>query len=284
VERRRGPLSREEREFVGKNRSLPVPELALAIRRTPEVVQGLLDEFAASEIPKPPVGLPTHPLALKQELHKSAAYKGLKEEFTRDEMGVFEEEFVRWQQQFKGDTLHTEEIQIIKAIKFDILGRRAMKGRTRAMLSAEAAEEQYRQLLALPAEALTEEVKVKMGEARIAAGIFRGQEAHFTNEITQFETKHQALMKDLKATRDQRINKIEGGRLNWLQLIKSLEDQDVADREARMLELTAAAIGREATRLGSPHAFLDGQVDRPLLNAETVSVDQSPPSPPVQPH
>jgi hypothetical protein len=98
----------------------------------------------------------------------------------------------------------------------------------------------------------------------------RAAEQSKYNEYTTLDKGHQQLMKDLKATRDQRLSRAADGKKNFLDFIKMLQDEDIKEREGRQMAFAKKAHAREVKRLGQDHTYQDGAIDKAVLNAETV--------------
>ena len=79
-----------------------------------------------------------------------------------------------------------------------------------------------------------------------------------------------ALRKDLKATREQRIKRIEDGKSSWIGLIRMLEDEEIREKEGREMEIMAMAVDKNRKLISEYHNYADDTVDSPLLTPETV--------------
>jgi hypothetical protein len=98
----------------------------------------------------------------------------------------------------------------------------------------------------------------------------RASEQSHTNEYVKLQERYDNIMKSLKATRDQRVKDIASSRVNFLGLVKMLQQKEMQLREGRAAELMRIAGEKEHKRLGRLHEFEDGSVDRPILSADTV--------------
>jgi hypothetical protein len=96
----------------------------------------------------------------------------------------------------------------------------------------------------------------------------------FASEYVKLIEKKGAISKDLKATRDQRVKRIEDSKSSWAGFIKALEDESFRERTGDTIELEKLAKDKKAKELGEYHTYIDGKIDRPLLNAETVLQDE----------
>ena len=100
--------------------------------------------------------------------------------------------------------------------------------------------------------------------------LIRGAQSTHTTEYTKLSKEYKALAKDLKATRDQRLQRIEDGKTSWIGLIRMLEDEIVREREGLDMEIISASADKSLQELGEYHTYDDGIVDRPMLTPEIV--------------
>ena len=96
----------------------------------------------------------------------------------------------------------------------------------------------------------------------------RNSIANYTNEYTKLLNEQQKISKDLKATREQRIKRIEDGKSSWIGLIRMLEDEDIREREGKEMEILKHATDTFKDKLTEYHEYEDGVVDRPFLTPE----------------
>ena len=86
-------------------------------------------------------------------------------------------------------------------------------------------------------------------------------------------TKKEKYLKDLKGTREQRKRVADDAKTNFSMWMRELDTLEMKEREGFDLMVQAAAADKAEERLGDYHRFEDGEVDRPLLNSETVKDD-----------
>ena len=94
--------------------------------------------------------------------------------------------------------------------------------------------------------------------------------ANYTNEYTKLLNEQQKISKDLKATREQRIKRIEDGKSSWTGLIRMLEDEETREKEGRQMEIISMATEKYKQQLSNYHSFQDNTIDKPLLTPDTV--------------
>ncbi|MBY0525584.1 MAG: hypothetical protein K2R98_19420 [Gemmataceae bacterium] len=274
---KRGRLSNDESNYIRINaRKLTVDEIAANLDRTPLTVR----DFIEKNVPPDTTGM-TMPKAeaikvtVRQELRHSMAWKSLNDEFTNEELEYFEERYVTMMSQFKEDVLPTEETQIFLLIKFEILMNRNLKERRRARDDIERlmrVQTTHLKQFQGKVENMDDAAKQFMLNVETQIISAKAAESTRTTEYVKLEEKHQALMKDLKGTRDQRISKATDAKVSFLGLIKNLQEHDIREAEGRQMELMRLATEKELRRLGQPHKYDDGNQDQPVLSAETVEM------------
>lgn len=239
-----GRLSRQEREEIRRQSEvLPPAEVASRLGRSEEVVREVLGE-----------------------VKRGKAWELLQEELTEDEYAYFEERYSTLVNQFRGDVLPTEETQIFQLIKCEILMSRNMVYKRRALLDVRRLEGMVARLEGIEGEVEVGEV---LGVERLLQAAREGEQAR-TSEYLSLQKEHNALMKTLKATRDQRIDKVESGRDTFVGLVRRLQDEEYRKVEGRRIEMLRLANQRERARLSQPMEYADGMHDRPLLTPESV--------------
>jgi hypothetical protein len=96
----------------------------------------------------------------------------------------------------------------------------------------------------------------------------RNSIANYTNEYTKLLSEQQKISKDLKATREQRIKRIEDGKSSWVALIRMLEDEELREKQGREMEILNMASKKFRENLSQLHQYEDNGVDQPLLLPE----------------
>lgn len=277
-----GPFSSEEIAYIQNNvHMLQVPEMAKVLKRNPKTLQKWITKHI---LEKKPHNLTREEReraaksAIKVQLRTSLAWKKLADEFTEDELAYFEEEYTALMEQFKDDVYKTEEQQIRKAITLDILMRRNMASRKKIlseidrvdmMLRREIREYEEERPELSKEERLSREGNI--GRIRTELSSLQGAEQSKTREYSDLDGRHQKLMEALKATREQRILKVESNKQSVIGLIKELADEDRRAEAERLVKLVNKATEKEKKRLGSPHVYSGGQEDLPILNHQTLT-------------
>jgi hypothetical protein len=259
------------RDLAGK---LPVEEIAAKLGRTVETV-----ERYAAEVDQTTYVLrqgEAEKVSIREGLRATEAWKRLKQELAADEIAYFEEAYAKLMAQLKGNVLPSEETQIFDSIKFEILKSRNMIERRKALEEIKRLEKMQADLLkkyqgdALRMGDSDKEFLMSLEQHLRAA---RADEQSRTTEFVKLQERHDALGKSLKTTRDQRIKQVESENVNFLGVVKMLNDRDRQAAEGRQMELMRLAGENEYERLGRPTEYEDDSVDNPILSADTVGLE-----------
>jgi hypothetical protein len=259
-----GRLSKSEWHFIEKNADRMSPEaIAEALDRDIDPILKHLQKIGKS-------GNNQKNLQIQAEYDiKSRPYwKELKLQFNEEELDLF---LYHWKQiiaQFRKDVMATEELQIVDLIKFEVLMNRALREQQESMqrvrtLQAEADLEKARD-----SDQQDKEMIYNI-ERQIAS--FRAAKESLSREFKDLQTKKAGLYKDLKATREQRIQKLENNKQTLSSLVnKILRDPEFYEQEGKELEKMRLAMEQEKERLADYHEYADGTVDQPFLTPDTI--------------
>lgn len=263
IPRKRGQLSLDEEEFIRQNiNTLSASEMAERLNRTTAPIQRYIEENKFTDADNDYE-------YLKQKLHAKTFWGEIKRQFDEDsgELEYFEDTWVGLIKQFREDVLPAEELQIKQFITIDILINRSMKERKRHISEIEKLQKMIDSEYAKP-EDQRDVAKLINMETNI--GFARTSIANYTNEYTKLLNEQQKISKDLKATREQRIKRIEDGKSSWVGLIRMLEDEEIRERKGREMEIINMATQKALNNLHEYHQYQDGTLDRPFLTPESV--------------
>ena len=268
---KKGRMSREERVFIVEQAGkLPAEEIAKKIDRTPEMV----DEFIREHVGNVTKATPAE-LELRKDLRNSAEWTELHRQFTTGELRYFEERYTTWLSQFKEDVLPSEETQIFLLLKNEILMNRNLADKQRATTDMARMQQMLDDIYAqfpdgTELDDASKQLALDLNEQLSAC---RAAMSVKTTEFIKLQEKHNELMKQLKATRDQRLKRIESSKESFIEIIKELMSEEKRLAEGEQMELMRLAAQKEQGRMAELHTYADGAVDRPFLNADTVGAE-----------
>jgi hypothetical protein len=265
--KKRGQLSLEEEQYIREHVAiLPVQQIADNLNRTIKPVERYISE---SKIGLKSKDEQENDTTLRQKLHAKTFWIEITKQFDKStgELQYFEDTWIGLVKQFREDVLPAEELQIKQFITIDILINRSMKERKRHISDTEKLQEQVDNEYKLP-EDVRDVPKLVNLETQLSFA--RNSIANYTNEYTKLLNEQQKISKDLKATREQRIKRIEDGKSSWIGLIRMLEDEEIREKEGREMEIMAMAVDKNKKLISEYHDYADDTVDSPLLTPETV--------------
>lgn len=271
MSRKRGQLSLEEQQYIkdhfNKN---TIEEIAEFLNRNPAPVKRYINDNHLM-IPDDPDDDSDY---LKHKLHKKTFWTEIERQFDKEsgELEYFENTWVGLIKQFREDVLPAEELQLKQFITIDILINRSMKERKRHISDTERIQQM------VDAEYLkSEEVRDNsyLTNLETQLSFARNSITSYTNEYTKLLAEQQKISKDLKATREQRIKRIEDGKSSWTGLLRMLEDEQIREAEGRQMEIMTISVDKHLKELENIHVFQDKSADSPFLTPESLQQDET---------
>ena len=241
---------------------LTVDKIAQQLDRDPISVKSWIEQnvgFSKSE---------KREVEVQQELKGKPYFKELTNQFSTEELEMFEFHFKKMWSQFKDDVFHTEEMQIIDTIKLEILMNRILRGQQETVQKISDIEEALRIEKKIPKDDQDRE-QIMNFERQIA--ILRSSQETLSRDYKDLQTRKATLLKDLKGTREQRIKAIEDSKETFAALIAKLTtDINFRDSVGIEMEKMRLAAEKERGRLSSQITYEDNNTDRPLLNSDSI--------------
>ena len=250
------------RDLVAQGMS--TQEIAKEVNRTVQAINNFITRDSR-------VGLTGEEIAslerVQQSLYTNAFWRDVKEQLTDNEARYFEDIWCEMLlKQFREDLLPAEQLQLKNVIILNILMDRSMKDRRECIEDREKAKRQLN----------TEIRKGNDGDSDLIMSLeqqiemLKSNLPTYTADHTKLFQQLQNAEKNLKTTRDQRLKKIDDAKTSWTGFIRSLEDEEQRRKVGTNAEMFRVAADRATEKLGEYHTYVDGQVDKPLFNAETV--------------
>ena len=267
---KKGRFSKDDINFIKENINLGFEKIATELDRDPESVFGFIKKnVAKGEFDRPiwmeePEGLEK----AQYDLTFRPYWVELQQQFTEDELKLFQYHWARIISQFKDDVIPTEELQVVDLIKLELLMNRALKHN----------KENIEQISALEALILAERQQdpdqvdrdVMFNMERQGASLKASQES-LNRDYRDLQTKKNSMLKEMKATREQRVKRLEDSKQNftsWMTYLVSNPEVTLAYGEE--MEKMRLAMNKEKERLAAYHKYTDEMVDQPFLTPDTV--------------
>lgn len=259
----KGRLSVAEWDYIEKNAHRPAEEIAKELDRDILPIRRHLLKIGKSADKKGSLQLQA-----EYDIKAKPMWKELKKQFTEEELELA---LVSWKEivaQFRKDVLPTEEIQIIDLIRLELLMNRSLKEAHNCDI----------QITALERELILEEAKVNEERNKDLIFVIQRNIAQFkiaknesNKEFRELFERKDKVLKNMKATREQRIQKLESAKTTFAGMVSRLmNDPDFYDEQGREMELMRLAAMQVKTDLGQFHQYADNMVDQPLLTPDTV--------------
>ena len=264
--RKRGQLALDEEQFIRDNfNKISTLEIAEALNRSEAPILRYINE---NQLIVPDDEKNEHQ-TLKRKLHSKTFWQEIIRQFDEDtgELKYFEETWIGLIKQFREDVLPAEELQIKQFITIDILINRSMKERKRHIAETEKLQ---RQVDLQYEKAESERDIPRLANLETQLSFARNSISSYTNEYTKLLNEQHKLSKDLKATREQRIKRIEDGKSSWVGLIRMLEDEELRDKEGKEMEILSMATDRYRAELEDYHTYEDKVLDKPFLTPDSI--------------
>lgn len=209
----------------------------------------------------------------EKRLKGSAIWEQIKSQFSVPEQKVFIEHWKGLVDQFHGDVVHAEYLQITELIKLELLANRVLQEQQGAMSSIENLTRLIQSQMDRPEDQRDHRL-LEGYESSIVSN--RSALISLKSAYLNIVEKKEKALGGLKATRQQRFQAIENSKSNILDWFKLLiSDEDVRKRIGIEGAKMKIAIDQERIRLGQFHQYDDEEIDRPLLTSETVTAEDS---------
>jgi len=271
MSKKRGQLSLVEQKFIKDHfNKLSKEEIAEQLNRHLPPIERYIEQNNLLV----PDDLEEDTTYLRHKLHKKTFWSEIERQFDEHtgELQYFEDTWIGLIKQFREDVLPAEELQIKQFITIDILINRSMKERKRHIADTERIQK------------MVDDEYLKQEEDRDVAylsnletqlSFARNSITSYTNEYTKLLSEQQKISKDLKATREQRIKRIEDGKSSWTGLIRMLEDEKIREAEGRQMEILSMSVEKHLNHLEETHIFQDKSADPPFLTPESVEHEET---------
>lgn len=267
MSKKRGQLSLEEQQYIRDNHNKQdLEEIAEFLNRSTAPIKRYINDNHLM-VPDDPEDEDLD--YLRHKLRKKTFWQEIERQFDKEsgELEYFENTWVGLIKQFREDVLPAEELQIKQFITIDILINRSMKERKRHITDTERIQKMVDIEYAKPEESRDRDYLMNL-ETQLSFA--RNSITSYTNEYTKLLGEYQKISKDLKATREQRIKRIEDGKSSWTGLLRMLEDEKIRENEGRQMEIMSMSVKKHLAELEGIHVYQDKSADSPFLTPESV--------------
>ena len=260
---KKGRFSNEEMEFIEANAEVLSPDqMAKELNRDPASVRDWIKKKIGFS-PKQ-----KKEAAVANELKSKPYFKELSNQFTAEELEMFQFHFKKMWSQFRDDVFHTEEMQIIDTIKLEILMNRILRAQHESQEQIRGIGRILEAEKQLPRNERDTEQIINL-ERQVA--VTRASQETLSKDYKDLQARKATMLKDLKGTREQRVKAIEDSKLTFASLVKKIAtDYQFRSQIGIDMEKMRLAVENEKERLSEYSDYNDGQVDQPFLTPETL--------------
>lgn len=252
-----GRLTREEQKYIVDNYELKSPtEIADALDRRVQSILDFIENLPNKKAHSVVDGVKTRPF-----------WKELEKQFDAGEMEHFADEFAGFIKQFEGEILHSEEIQIVDAVRIGILANRCLREERALLNTIEYSEMELKK----------EKMKVApdlsyMEELNHNILVNRQLQDKASSRYNDFIKAKLNSLDKLKATRDKREDARNSAyKTSFKDWIKRLvDDRSTREELGMVMERGRIAADTEYKRLTQLHQYIDKKIDIPILNSESA--------------
>lgn len=267
---KKGRISKQEESYIKENLEAGFEKLAGELNRDPDSVLEFIRRKVVKGDFKNPSWLDAHDpqKQAEYELTIRPYWSELRKQFTDEELQLFKYHWSRVVSQFKDDVTPTEEMQVVDLIKLELLMNRSLEGnktniqeisRLEALLDAERN---------LTREAQDADLIFNM-ERQVAS--YKASQESLNKDYRELQTKKNSMLKEMKATREQRVKRLEDSKHNFTSWLTHLATNPELTREyGAMMEKMRLSMEKEKERLSVFHKYTDESVDQPFLTPDTV--------------
>ncbi len=265
-----GRMSKYELQFIRDNsHHMDYAKIARSLNRTPESVRTYMENklglVISLEVDAAPVSLAT----ISYDIEDEQFWPVIQQQFSKDELVIFRYQWDSIYDQFGGDVLPTEKLQIIDIIKIEVLMNRNLKEQRDSTLGIAEFEGE---ILRLKADGVPDPMEMGLIERQLA--FLRTAQGALSKDYISLQDRKDKQFKAVKGTRDQRFSRVEESRETFLKWISEIISNPQRRKELGMrMEKMRLATLDEEIRLAAYHKYEDGTLDQPFLNCNTVKED-----------
>ena len=267
---KKGRISNEETRYIKANIEKGYKAIANDIDRDPEsLLEFIRKKVAEGKIKCPSwMGNQNDEEQAQYGLTVRPYWAELQKQFTEDELKLFKYHWARIISQFKDDVIPTEEMQVVDLIKLELLMNRSLESTKQNVQQVSEAEIEIERQKGISIE--HQDIEKIMSLERLVATL-RGSMESLNKDYRELQTKKNSMLKEMKATREQRVKRLEDSKHNFSSWLAHLAtNPDITKEYGAMMEKMRMSMEKEKERLSQFHKYTDETVDQPFLTPDTV--------------
>jgi hypothetical protein len=267
---KKGRISKKEESYIKTNIEAGYEKIASELSRDPDsVLEFIRRKIVEGKIENPSWLIDEDPeKQAEYELTIRPYWSELQKQFTEEELQLFKYHWARVISQFRDDVMPTEEMQVVDLIKLELLMNRSLEGNKQNITDISRLEGMLELERSNSKEVQDVDLMFNM-ERQIAS--YKASQESLNKDYRELQTKKNSMLKEMKATREQRVKRLEDSKHNFTSWLTHLATNPEITKEYGItMEKMRMAMEKEKERLSSFHKYTDGLVDQPFLTPETV--------------
>ena len=202
------------------------------------------------------------------ELEDRPYWSVLEQQFEKEELVLLKYFWGTIISQFKDDVTPTEEMQVVDLVKLDMLMNRCLIQNREAV--SQIAELQRLVTAERDRDKDQQDLDLIFNLERQAGTLLSSQE-NVNKDYRELQTKKNSMLKEMKATREQRVKRLEDSQKSFTGwIIHMMSNPEITVEYGIQMEKMKLAMEAERDRLSQLHQYQDGIVDQPFLTPDTV--------------
>lgn len=262
-----GKLSKNERTYIADHvDKKSVSDIAKSLNRSVETVKNEIAKLGLTKTDEEVVKL-----TVLNQLHASMIWIEVSRQLSKQEIKVFENHWLEMYEQFKDDVWFTEKTQIRDFIIQDIFMSRNMQAQIDCTDDIEQTRKTLDSYYSIDPISWTQDDRNNVFNLESRMDALRQANETRQAQYLKLSDSKQKILERLKATRSQRIDKINIGKGTFVGLLKRLEEEGQREAIGREVALANKGADKAADKFKQNHTYEDGEVDRPFLTPESVT-------------
>lgn len=270
MENKSGPFSKKDKKFIRDYvDSMSIDDIATHLKRNPSTIETFIENNRLGQ--KFQITIANSDRTQNQilvDLKSRPFFHNLKNQFTDKEIEYFCEYWVMSILDFGGNILSYEELELKEWLTFEILKNRELSKKKLNDEVKESLKEELREELDREER---DKARVQFLQGEIAA-IANAQEKS-NKEFSDLADKANKIRGGLVKSREQRTKDHDAATIDFPSLIKILQKEyDVRRRMGQEMEVIRMSEEKKRKEMYELHEYADGELDVPILNAESADL------------
>jgi len=267
---KKGRISKQEESYIKENLEAGHNNIAKQLNRDPDSVLDFIRRKVVRGDFTPPTWFDSSnpQKQVEYELTIRPYWSELQKQFTEEELQLFKYHWARVISQFKDDVIPTEEMQVVDLIKLELLMNRSLEGNKNNIKEISRIEQMLEVERNKDVDSQDRDLLFNM-ERQVAS--YKASQESLNKDYRELQTKKNSMLKEMKATREQRVKRLEDSKHNFTSWLTHLATNPQMTREYGIeMEKMRLAMQKEKERLSEFHKYTDDMIDQPFLTPDTV--------------